>query len=132
MHDASKIMMILTSTLSIFHISPTTTIWPFLWCIYFSAHKICTMLLNYDDFDFHLSILHFSLATYHLALSYGVYVLQLIRYARCCSHYDDFRYRHRCLVDRLWYQGCIFLRLEMSFEKFYGRYQNLIEYTRSP
>ena len=30
--------------------------------------------------------------------SYGVYIPQLIRYAKCCSHYDDFRYRHKCLV----------------------------------
>ena len=64
--------------------------------------------------------------------SYGVYISQLIRYARCCSHYDDFRYRHKCLVDRLLSQGYIALRLEKSFKKFYGRYQDLIEkYQRS-
>ena len=52
--------------------------------------------------------------------------------ARCCSHYDDFRYRHKCLVDRLLSQGYIALRLEKSFKKFYGRYQDLIEkYQRS-
>ena len=64
--------------------------------------------------------------------SYGVYISQLIRYARCCSHYDDFRYRHKCLVDRLLSKGYIALRLEKSFKKFYGRYQDLIEkYQRS-
>ena len=64
--------------------------------------------------------------------SYGVYISQLIRYARCCSHYDDFRYRHKCLVDRLLSQGYKALRLEKSFKKFYGRYQDLIEkYQRS-
>ena len=64
--------------------------------------------------------------------SYGVYISQLIRYARCCSHYDDFRYRHKCLVDRLLSQGYKALRLEKSFKKFYGRYQDLIEkYRRS-
>ena len=62
----------------------------------------------------------------------GVYISQLIRYARCCSHYDDFRYRHKCLVDRLLSQGYIALRLEKSLKKFYGRYQDLIEkYQRS-
>ena len=61
-----------------------------------------------------------------------VYISQLIRYARCCSHYDDFRYRHKCLVDRLLSQGYKALRLEKSFKKFYGRYQDLIEkYQRS-
>ena len=64
--------------------------------------------------------------------SYGVYISQLIRYARCCSHCGDFRYRHKCLVDRLLSQGYIALRLEKSFKKFYGRYQDLIEkYQRS-
>ena len=59
-------------------------------------------------------------------------ISQFIRYARCCSHYDDFRYRHKCLVDRLLSQGYIALRLEKSFKKFYGRYQDLIEkYQRS-
>ena len=59
-------------------------------------------------------------------------VNMLIRYARCCSHYDDFRYRHKCLVDRLLSQGYKALRLEKSFKKFYGRYQDLIEkYRRS-
>ena len=63
---------------------------------------------------------------------YGVYISQLIRYARCCSHYDDFRYHHKCLVDRLLSQGYKALRLEKSFKKFYGRYQDLIEkYQRS-
>ena len=64
--------------------------------------------------------------------SYGVYISQLISYARCCSHYGDFRYRHKCLVNRLLSQGYIALRLEKSFKKFYGRYLDLIEkYQRS-
>ena len=44
----------------------------------------------------------------------------------------DFRYHHKCLVDRLLSQGYKALRLEKSFKKFYGRYQDLIEkYRRS-
>ena len=40
--------------------------------------------------------------------------------------------RHKCLVDRLLSQGYKALRLEKSFKKFYGRYQDLIEkYRRS-
>ena len=49
-----------------------------------------------------------------------------------CWEDDDFRYHHKCLVDRLLSQGYIALRLEKSFKKFYGRYQDLIEkYQRS-
>ena len=47
-------------------------------------------------------------------------------------HYDEFRYRNKCLVDQLLSQSYIALRLEKSFKKFYGRYQDLIEkYQRS-
>ena len=47
-------------------------------------------------------------------------------------HYDEFRYRHKCLVDRLLSQGYMALRLEKSFEKLHGRYQDLIgKYQRS-
>ena len=65
-------------------------------------------------------------------LLFTLFISKFIRYAQCCSHYDDFRCRHECLVDRLLSQGCIALRLEKSFKKFYGRYQDLIEkYQRS-
>ena len=63
-------------------------------------------------------------------LSFGVYIEQLIRYAQCCSHYEDFRYRHKFLVDRRLSQGDRALRVVKSFKKFYGRYQDLIENTR--
>ena len=46
--------------------------------------------------------------------------------------YDDFRYRHKCMVGQLLSKDCIVLRLEGSFTKFYGRYQDFIEvYKRS-
>ena len=79
--------------------------------------------------DFHFNILNFPLHSINMPFgpSYGVYVSHLIRYARCCPHYDDFRYRHKCLVDRLLSQGYIALQLQKLFKKFYGRYQDLIE-----
>ena len=51
-----------------------------------------------EDFDFYIVNFPFLSSNIPSGPSYGVYVLQLIRYARCCSHYDDFRYRHKCLV----------------------------------
>ena len=30
--------------------------------------------------------------------SYGAYISQLIRFARVCSHVDDFDTRHKCLM----------------------------------
>ena len=84
-----------------------------------------------------LKICFFSLFLCHLQCTfsmqiYGVYISQLIRYVQCCSHYDDFRYRHKRLVDGLLSQGYIALRLEKSSKKFYGKYQDLTEkYQRS-
>ena len=98
-----------------------------------SGGKLSTRLYDKrDDFDFHIVNFPFLSSNIPSGPSYGVYISQLIRYARCCSHYDDFRYHHKCLVDRLLSQGYKALRLEKSFKKFYGRYQDLIEkYRRS-
>ena len=98
-----------------------------------SGGKLSTRLYDKrDDFDFHIVNFPFLSSNIPSGPSDGVYISQLIRYAQCCSHYDDFRYRHKCLVDRLLSQGYKALRLEKSFKKFYGRYQDLIEkYQRS-
>ena len=98
-----------------------------------SGGKLSTILYDKsDDFDFHIVNFPFLSGSIQSGTSYGVYISQILRYAKCCSHYDDFRYRHKCLVDRLRSKGCIPSRLEKSFTKFYGRYQNPIEkYQRS-
>ena len=79
-----------------------------------------------DDFDFHIVNFLFLLSNIPSSPSYGVYIPQLIRYAKCCSYYDDFGYRHKLLVDRLLSQGYEVKRLRNSFKKFYGRYPDLI------
>ena len=58
--------------------------------------------------------------------AYGVYISQLIRYARCCSHYIDFTAQHKTLVARLVSQGYKKNRLVNTFKKFYDRYNELI------
>ena len=64
-----------------------------------SGGKLSTRLHDkYDDFDFHIVNFPFLSSNIPSGPSYGVYISQLIRYARCCSHYEDFRYRHKCLV----------------------------------
>ena len=93
-----------------------------------SGGKLSARLCDkHDNFDFHIVNFPFLSSNILSGPFYGVYISQLIRYAQCCSHYDDFRYHHKCLVDRLLSQGCIALRLETCFKKFCGRYQNLIE-----
>ena len=99
-----------------------------------SRSKLSTRLYDKrDDFVSHIVNCPFLSSNIPSGPSYGVYISQLImRYARCCSHHNDFRYRHKCLVDRRRPQGYTALRFEKSFKKFYGRYQDLIEkYQRS-
>ena len=43
-----------------------------------------------DDFDFAIVNFPFSWSNVPLSPAYGVYVSQLIRYARTCHAYDDF------------------------------------------
>ena len=85
-----------------------------------------------DDFNFHIVNFPFMSSNIPSGPSYGVYISQLIRYARCCTYYEDFAYRHKLLVDRLLSQGYRVNRLRNSFNKFYGRYPDLIQkYQRS-
>ena len=61
--------------------------------------------------------------------SYGVFVSQLIRYARCCQYLADFRERTRKLVDRLVCQNFSLLKLANTFEKFAeSHYELLFKY----
>ena len=65
----------------------------------------------------------------HLQAStaYGVYISQLIPYARASSNYSDFLKRHLYLRNRLLNQGYENIRLIRSLKKFIFRYQDLVE-----
>ena len=47
--------------------------------------------------------------------SYGVYISQLIRFARVCSHVDDFNTRNRCLTAKLLKQAYRYHKLRKVF-----------------
>ena len=51
--------------------------------------------------------------------SYGVYISQLIRFARVCSHVNDFNTRNKCLTAKLLKQGYRYHKLRKAFSKFY-------------
>ena len=57
---------------------------------------------------------------------YGVYISQLIRFARVCSHVDDFNTRNKCLTAKLLKQGYRYHKLRKAFSKFYRRHYELI------
>ena len=59
--------------------------------------------------------------------AYGVFISQLIRYARACFSYECLILRARRLSSKLLKQGYLAERLKSSFRKFYGRYGDLIQ-----
>ena len=55
-------------------------------------------------------------------LSYGVYISQLIRFARASSHVTDFNNRNKFLTAKLFKQGYRYHKLRKAFSKFYRRH----------
>ena len=58
--------------------------------------------------------------------SYGVYISQLIRFARASSIVADFNTRNKLLTQKLLKQGYRYHKLRKTFSKFYRRYYDLI------
>ena len=79
-----------------------------------------------DDFNFHIANFPFLSSNIPSSPTYGVFISQLIRYARVCS-YGCFILRARRLFSKLLNQGYLEERLKSSFKKFYGRYGDLIQ-----
>ena len=75
-----------------------------------------------DDFNFHITNFPFLSGNIPSSPAYGVFISQLIRYARACSSYECFILRARRLSSKLLKQGYLVERLKSSFRKFYGRY----------
>jgi hypothetical protein len=61
----------------------------------------------------------------HLDMVY-IYILQVIRYVRACSTYDQLLVRGSLFTNKLMSQGLQLSRLQAAFRKFYGRYNDLI------
>jgi hypothetical protein len=79
-------------------------------------------------YDFEFAIVNFSFLCSNIPLSpaYGLYVSQSIQNARLCFAYEDFSKRGRQLTYKLMLQGYKESRLKSSFQKFYGRYNDLV------
>jgi hypothetical protein len=85
-----------------------------------------------DDFDFAIVNIPFLCSNIPLSPAYGLYVSQLIRYAKACFAYEDFSKRGRLLTNKLMLQSYNESRLKSSFRKFYGRYNDLACYYKLP
>ena len=60
--------------------------------------------------------------------AYGVFISQLIRYAKACSSYECFVLGAVRLSSKLLGQGCVMERLGSSLRKFFGRCGDLIKH----
>ena len=85
-----------------------------------------------DDFNFHITNFPFLSSNIPSSPAYGVFISQLIRYARASSSYECFILRAVRLSNKLLGQGYVKERLRSSLRKFYGRYGDFINNTRSP
>ena len=80
-----------------------------------------------DDFTFKIVNFPFICGNIPSAPAYGVYISQLIRYARACRKYTDFIHRALLLTEKLTEQGYVATRLRSSLQKFYGRHHELVD-----
>ena len=75
-----------------------------------------------DDYDFDIVNFPFLDGDVPRSTSYGVYISQLIRFARVSSHIDDFYTRNKVLTTKLLRQGYRYPKLHKAFSKFYRRH----------
>ena len=79
-----------------------------------------------DDFDFDIVNFPFLDGEVHRSTSYGVYISQLIRFARVSSHVDDFNTRNKVLKAKLLRQGYRYNKIRKAFSKFYRRHFDVV------
>ena len=80
-----------------------------------------------DDFNFHITNYPFLSSNVPSSPAYGVFISQLIWYARACFSYECVILRAVQLSCKLLGQGYVRERWKSSLRKFYGRYGNFIK-----
>ena len=79
----------------------------------------------WDYFDFDIVNFPFLDGDVPRRTSYGVYISQLIRFARASSNLNDFNYRSKALTAKLLRQWYRYFKLRKAFSKFYCRHDLL-------
>ena len=85
-----------------------------------------------DDSNFHITNFLFLKSNIPSSPAYGVFISQLIRYARTCSSYECFILSAMRLSNKLFGQGYVKGRLKSFLMKFYGRYGDLTKQYEVP
>ena len=76
-----------------------------------------------EDFDF--DIVNFPFLDGDVPRHYGVYISQLIRFAKASSSVSDFNCRNKALTTKLLRQSYRYHKLRKTFSKFYRRHGGL-------
>ena len=79
-----------------------------------------------DDFDFDILNFPFLDGDVPRRTSYGVYISQLIRFARASSNVSDCNCRNKTLTANLIRQGYRYHKLRKTFSTFYRRHSGLV------
>ena len=79
-----------------------------------------------DDFNFQIVNFPFLDGDVPRSPSYGVYISQLIHFARVCSNVDDFKNRNLFLTAKLLKQDYRYHKIRKAVSKFYHRHIELI------
>ena len=79
-----------------------------------------------DDFNFEIVYFPFLDGDVPRSPSYGVYISQLIRFARVWSNVDDFNNRNLFLTAKILKQGYRYHKIRKAFSIFYHRHSELI------
>ena len=78
----------------------------------------CKIYHKRGDFDFKIVNFPFLDGEFPRAVSYGVYISQLIRFASVSSHVTNFNTRNKLLTDKLLNQGYRYHKLRKDFRSF--------------
>ena len=79
-----------------------------------------------DVFDFDIVNFPFLDGDVPRSTSYGIYVSQLIRFARVSNHVDDFYTRNNVLTAKLLRQEYRYHKIRKAFSKFYRRHFDIV------
>ena len=91
------------------------------------THGIVSSKIYDKRYDFNFEIVNFPFLDGDVPRSsYGVYISQLICFARVCSNADDLYNRNLFLTAKLLKQGNRYHKIRKAFSKFYHRHSELI------
>lgn len=75
-----------------------------------------------DDYNFDIVNYPFLDGDVPKSTSYGIYISQLVRFARACSYVEDFNIRNLSMTKKLLKQGFLYHKLRKSFARFFHKY----------